>query len=467
MLVFWHFAKFKKPSNTDTKKFIKNLYTHTSFARVFHPNSFVNQHHLSARERYSSFSSDPCQRVLPGSFSRILSIRFVRGKFKNLNPPPKQRQPSWWIHSILIMSSASTLESTIYVRDDDEEDTNFNGKIELIFGPMFSGKSTELHRRIRRHKIAGRSVLLIKYKDDTRYAHICGSNANVTHDHQTLPAHSAKELMGNMDNIAHNYDVIGIDEGQFFGDVVAFCDRWANKGKVVICAALDGTYEREMFNDILKLVPMAESVDKLTSVCAMCSKDASFTLRCFDSSKNSSREKEEEDGPVELIGGAEMYKAACRKCYFAAMKGRRGDKRESVGEMATTEMTKTAKKKATTPLATRPVIGSPTNAKRVAEALAETVDSLSLQTPPLNAMTRSKATPTKYNEDVGDAFTFATPSGGNALLDDIGFATGKLGEQVKKAKKTATKKSRGFGGPGRSPLTDFMNTSRSPITTLR
>ena len=159
------------------------------------------------------------------------------------------------------MSSASTLESTIYVRDDDEEDTNFNGKIELIFGPMFSGKSTELHRRIRRHKIAGRSVLLIKYKDDTRYAHICGSNANVTHDHQTLPAHSAKELMGNMDNIAHNYDVIGIDEGQFFGDVVAFCDRWANKGKVVICAALDGTYEREMFNDILKLVPMAESVD--------------------------------------------------------------------------------------------------------------------------------------------------------------------------------------------------------------
>jgi len=67
-------------------------------------------------------------------------------------------------------------------------------------------------------------------------------------------------------------------------------------------------------------------------------------LRCFDSSKNSSREKEEEEAPVELIGGAEMYKAACRKCYFAAMKGRRGDKRESLGEMATTEMTKTAKK---------------------------------------------------------------------------------------------------------------------------
>ena len=64
--------------------------------------------------------------------------------------------------------SASTLESTIYVRDDEEnnETTDFNGKIELIFGPMFSGKSTELHRRIRRHKIAGRSVLLIKYKDD-------------------------------------------------------------------------------------------------------------------------------------------------------------------------------------------------------------------------------------------------------------------------------------------------------------
>ena len=187
---------------------------------------------------------------------------------------------------------------------------------------MFSGKSTELHRRIRRHKIAGRSVLLIKYKDDTRYAHIRGSNANVTHDHQSLPAQCAKTLMGNMDNIAHNYDVIGIDEGQFFGDVVEFCDRWANKGKVVICAALDGTYERKMFNDILKLVPIAESVDKLTSVCAMCSKDASFTLRCFNNSTNS---EEGEEEPVELIGGADMYKAACRKCYFEAMKGRRGE----------------------------------------------------------------------------------------------------------------------------------------------
>tara|TARA_B100000530_G_scaffold329766_1_gene272199 strand:- start:640 stop:1440 length:801 start_codon:yes stop_codon:yes gene_type:complete len=266
--------------------------------------------------------------------------------------------------------------------------------------------------------------------------------------------------MGNMDNIAHNYDVIGIDEGQFFGDVVEFCDRWANKGKVVICAALDGTYERKMFNDILKLVPIAESVDKLTSVCAMCSKDASFTLRCFNNSTNS---EEGEEEPVELIGGADMYKAACRKCYFEAMKGRRGEKREHLSEAATTT---TVKKKAT-PLATRTVIGSPTNAKRVAEALAKTVDSLSLQTPPLNATTKNKATPTKYSEDVDDTFTFATPSGGNALFDNVVFASGKLGEQVKKAKKTETKKGRGFGGPGRSPLTDFMNTSRSPIMTLR
>ena len=356
---------------------------------------------------------------------------------------------------------SATLESTIYREDDGEEtEPSDAGRIELIFGPMFSGKSTELHRRIRRHKIAGRSVLLIKYKDDTRYAHIRGSNANVTHDHQSLPAQCAKTLMGNMDNIAHNYDVIGIDEGQFFGDVVAFCDRWANKGKVVICAALDGTYERKMFNDILKLVPIAESVDKLTSVCAMCSKDASFTLRCFNNSTNS---EEGEEEPVELIGGADMYKAACRKCYFEAMKGRRGEKREHLSEAATTT---TVKKKAT-PLVTRTVIGSPTNAKRVAEALAKTVDSLSLQTPPLNATTKNKATPTKYSEDVDDTFTFATPSGGNALFDNVVFASGKLGEQVKKAKKTETKKGRGFGGPGRSPLTDFMNTSRSPIMTLR
>ena len=92
--------------------------------------------------------------------------------------------------------------------------------------------------------------------------------------------------------------------------------------------------------------------------------------------------------------------------------------------MSEAATTTTVKKKAT-PLATRTVIGSPTNANAAAEALAKT--EIGLQTPPLNATTKNKATPTKYSEDVDDTFTFATPSGGNALFDNVVFASGKLG----------------------------------------
>ena len=149
MLVFWHFAKFKKPSNTDTKKFIKKISTHTHINRasVSSPHFCESTSSLCAREVFVFFVGSVSESTTRFFLTYFIDT-FCKGKIQKFEPPPKQRQPSWWIYSILIMSSASTLESTIYVRDDDEEDTNFNGKIELIFGPMFSGKSTELHRRI-------------------------------------------------------------------------------------------------------------------------------------------------------------------------------------------------------------------------------------------------------------------------------------------------------------------------------
>ena len=179
---------------------------------------------------------------------------------------------------------------------------------------MFSGKSTELARRIRRHKVANRQCLVVKAR--RRHA-VRASPAPppaartpptlkgcvITHDRQALTAFPARTL-AEVDNVVHAFDVVGIDEGQFFPDVVERCERWAATGKTVIVAALDSTFQRKPFNDILGLVPLAENVTKLSAVCAHCRGDASFTKRVGT-----------RDETVELIGGADMYVATCRACH--------------------------------------------------------------------------------------------------------------------------------------------------------
>jgi len=176
-----------------------------------------------------------------------------------------------------------------------------NGEIQVIFGSMFSGKSTELIRRLKRYQIARRSCLIVKYSNDSR----TDKNAIYTHDNQMLTAISTIKLFDLYERISENkYDVIGIDEGQFFIDCVEFCEKMANEGKIVIVAALDATYQRKEFGDILKLVPLAENVIKLNSVCIICSGIGSF-------SKRITNEKD-----VEVIGGSEKYMAVCRKCFF-------------------------------------------------------------------------------------------------------------------------------------------------------
>lgn len=100
-------------------------------------------------------------------------------------------------------------------------------------------------------------------------------------------------------------DVIGIDEGSFFPDIVPFCEEQANLGRVVIVASLDGTFQRKEFGSILGLVPLAEEVTKLTAVCTVCGAPAAFSRRIGS------------ETAVEVIGGADKYIAACRTCFFA------------------------------------------------------------------------------------------------------------------------------------------------------
>nr|WGO62694.1 cytosolic thymidine kinase-like protein [Wadden Sea poxvirus] len=174
-----------------------------------------------------------------------------------------------------------------------------NGEIQLILGPMFSGKSTELIRRIRRYQIAKYTCIVIKYYKDIRY----GKDDVITHDNLSINAISVSKLE-EIDKKKINVNIIGIDEGQFFTDIVSFCEKMANDGKIIIVAALDGTFQRKAFGNILNLIPLSENVVKLTAICMKCFNIASFSKRLSD----------EKD--IEVIGEKEKYQSVCRKCYF-------------------------------------------------------------------------------------------------------------------------------------------------------
>jgi thymidine kinase len=97
--------------------------------------------------------------------------------------------------------------------------------------------------------------------------------------------------------------VIGIDEGQFFEDIVQFSEEAANNGKIVIMSALNGTFEKKGWSNILEIIPLCEVVKKLSAICQMCSSNANFTFRTCSGLSN------------EMIGGADMYMPLCRECY--------------------------------------------------------------------------------------------------------------------------------------------------------
>jgi len=182
---------------------------------------------------------------------------------------------------------------------------------------MFSGKTTELIRRLKRYQVSNHRCLIVKYANDTRY----DSGGISTHDLQKLAAVSTTSLAP-LAAQADSYSVIGIDEGQFFPDCVQFAEDMANRGKIVIVAALDATFQRQAFGDILRLVPLAESVVKLNAVCMECFRTASYTKR---------RGQETE---LEVIGGSDLYMAVCRKCYF----GERPQNGATVGNGAAAAM---------------------------------------------------------------------------------------------------------------------------------
>ena len=170
------------------------------------------------------------------------------------------------------------------------------GKINLILGPMFSGKTSELIRRFKRYKLAGKNTILIKFKNDTRY----DTEKISTHDNVKIDAIKC-EFLNEIDSVIDIYDIICIDEIQFFKDASFYCDKWANMGKIVEACGLNGDYKREPFEQISLLIPKIESVILLTAIDKYTGDEACFTKRIINSNETI------------LIGGEDTYEAVSRK----------------------------------------------------------------------------------------------------------------------------------------------------------
>ena len=191
----------------------------------------------------------------------------------------------------------SRYDEPVDAADDEPLIHRACGRIELITGPMFSGNSTELLRRLGRYQAAKVPLLLLKFRGDERYS----ATEVQTHDRTAMGALAVSTLAEARD-AARDARVVGIDEGQFFSDLLPFAEDLANDGKVVVIAALDGDFQRQPFGHVPALVPLCERVDKLSAICAHCSRPAAFTQRITAETETVS------------IGGADKYVAVCRRC---------------------------------------------------------------------------------------------------------------------------------------------------------
>jgi thymidine kinase len=186
-------------------------------------------------------------------------------------------------------------------------ETGMSGYLELIIGPMYSGKTSKLLELYKQFTFCGIKTMVINYHEDTRYS----ATHLSTHDKIMIPCRQARTL--NVDITTHNKEftdaqVILINEGQFFEDIVNWtkCAVETHKKTVYICG-LDGDFKRQKFGSWLDLIPLCDKVSKLHSYCSQCKKKpAIFSHRL-------SSEKEQ------VLIGSDCYVPLCRACYLAAL----------------------------------------------------------------------------------------------------------------------------------------------------
>jgi thymidine kinase len=176
------------------------------------------------------------------------------------------------------------------------------GWIEVICGSMFSGKTEELIRRLKRAKIANLKVEIFKPAMEVRY----DEQNIVSHDdnaiHSTPVEHSQKMLL-----LAQDVDVVGIDEAQFFdSEITSVCEQLALRGIRVIVAGLDMDYKMQPFGQIPNLLAKADYITKLHAICVVCGNIANYSYR-----------KSDENSQV-VLGEKDKYEPRCRKCYHVS-----------------------------------------------------------------------------------------------------------------------------------------------------
>jgi thymidine kinase len=181
-----------------------------------------------------------------------------------------------------------------------------SGWVEVICGSMFSGKSEELIRRVKRTQYAKQHVQVYKPAIDNRY-----SEENVVSHNGTSvvarPVASSREIL---DHVTADVDVVAIDEVQFFDcNVVEIAEMLASQGHRVIVAGLDQDFKGEPFGPVPNLMAIAEHVTKLQAVCAGCGSPASRTQRLING------EPASYDDPIILVGASESYEPRCRHCH--------------------------------------------------------------------------------------------------------------------------------------------------------
>lgn len=174
------------------------------------------------------------------------------------------------------------------------------GSIEVICGSMFSGKSEELIRRLRRAQIARQKVQVFKPAVDDRF----DADHIVSHNRQKLPSDRVASSRELYDRLHADTQVVGIDEAQFFDDgLVQVCERLADEGHRVIVAGLDKDYRAEPFEPMPALLAVAEYITKTLAICMRCGRPANFTQRLTASQERV------------VVGAGDMYEARCRACF--------------------------------------------------------------------------------------------------------------------------------------------------------
>ncbi|MDR1783093.1 MAG: thymidine kinase [Dysgonamonadaceae bacterium] len=176
---------------------------------------------------------------------------------------------------------------------------NRNGSIEVICGSMFSGKTEELIRRLRRAQFARQTVEIFKPSMETRYS----EESIVSHDQNEIPC-TPVEHSGNIMLFSTGIDVIGIDEAQFFDDgLPEICNQLANQGIRVIVAGLDMDYKGNPFGPMPALCAIADDVTKVHAICVSCGKLAMYSKRLVENEK------------LVFLGEKDEYQPLCRECY--------------------------------------------------------------------------------------------------------------------------------------------------------